>query len=227
MTFDRNPQLRQDWTDNRDKLSSALKKIRLGLGTSLYDAVDEGLAKIKHGKHDKRAILLLTDGEDTSSSLDFEGALLRVRETEVLLYALGIGPDGFSSTTGGPGRSTPPVIGGILIPTLPFPIPLPGRRMDLMPPQIGRGQMDTVNMQVLNDLADASGGKAWLVSGRTQGRQNEIERALDEIASELRSQYSIGYYPTHAMKDGKWHRIELRAKSSGYKVRYRSDYFGG
>jgi Ca-activated chloride channel family protein len=82
-------------------------------------------------------------------------------------------------------------------------------------------------MDVLNRLADASGGKAWLVSGRTQGRQNEIERALDEIAAELRSQYSIGYYPTHSMKDGKWHRIELRTKNSGYKVRYRSDYFGG
>ena len=83
-------------------------------------------------------------------------------------------------------------------------------------------------MNVLNSFADASGGKAWLLSGTlTEGRGNQIERALDEIAAELRNQYSIGYYPSHALKDGKWHRIELRAKDSGYHVRARKDYFGG
>src|SRR5438067_2391696 len=63
MTFDRRPQLRQDFTDHRDKLVSALRRVKLGLGTSLYDAVDEGLQKVKHGMHEKKAILLITDGE--------------------------------------------------------------------------------------------------------------------------------------------------------------------
>jgi hypothetical protein len=56
---------------------------------------------------------------------------------------------------------------------------------------------DTVDMTVLNTFADESGGKAWLLSGNwTEGRANQVQSALDEIAAELRSQYSIGYYPS-------------------------------
>ena len=83
-------------------------------------------------------------------------------------------------------------------------------------------------MNVLNTFADASGGKAWLLSGNwTENRGSEIQRVLDEIAAELRNQYSIGYYPSHPLKDGKWHRIEIRAKNTRYHVRARKEYFGG
>ena len=86
---------------------------------------------------------------------------------------------------------------------------------------------DTVDMDVLNSFADASGGKAWLLSGNwTEGRGNQVESILDEIASELRNQYSIGYYPTHPLQDGKWHRIEITTKNPKYHVRARKEYFG-
>ena len=86
---------------------------------------------------------------------------------------------------------------------------------------------DTVDMSVLNAFADASGGKAWLLSGSwADNRGNEIQNALDEIAAELRNQYSIGYYPSHPLNDGKWHRIEVRAKNPKYHVRARKEYFG-
>jgi len=82
-------------------------------------------------------------------------------------------------------------------------------------------------MQVLQAFADASGGKAWLLSGNwTENRGSEIQGVLDEIAAELRNQYSIGYYPPHDFKDGKWHRMEIRAKNKRYHVRARKEYFG-
>jgi len=82
-------------------------------------------------------------------------------------------------------------------------------------------------MTILNGFADASGGRAWLLSGGwADNRGREIQAALDEIAAELRNQYNIGYYPTHEMKDGKWHRIEIRAKNRRYHVRARKEYFG-
>ena len=82
-------------------------------------------------------------------------------------------------------------------------------------------------MHVLNTFADASGGKAWLLSGNwTDNRGSEIQQVLDEIAAELRNQYSIGYYPSHPLKDGKWHRIEIRAKNARYHIRARKEYFG-
>jgi len=82
-------------------------------------------------------------------------------------------------------------------------------------------------MSVLDAFADASGGKAWLLSGNwTDNRGSEIQGVLDQIAAELRNQYSIGYYPSHDLKDGKWHRIEIRAKNKRYHVRARKEYFG-
>jgi hypothetical protein len=237
MTFDRRPTLRQDFTNNRDKLTSALKKVKVSGGTALYDAVDESLTKVKHGKHDKKAILLITDGVDTASFMTYDKALLRVRESGSLLYALGIAPDGSFPLTKGvptigpyPGRTPPPVL---MPPVIRGPRIGGGRRrLNLMPePQTGgtgaTPRYDTVDMQVLDALAEAGGGRAWLVSGSSERRDNTIERALDEIAAELRSQYSIGYYPTHAVKDGQWHRIQIRVKNSDYKVRFRNDYFGG
>ena len=84
--------------------------------------------------------------------------------------------------------------------------------------------MDTVDMSVLNAFADASGGRAWLIN--SDNRRTRLQDALDQIADELRNQYTIGYYPTHDLKDGKWHRIELKMKNRAYHVRYKEDYFG-
>ena len=253
MTFANRPELRQDFTDDRDRLARALRRVSVGGGTALYDALDEGLRKIKQGMHEKRAILLITDGEDTASYIAFEQAEARVRESELLIYCLGISPTGgfmternpapYPSPRTGPSGGRYPRTG----PSIGFPFPgipgIPGgpfpgggrypvnHGMPQQYPRGGRtrgaGNPDTVDMNVLNSFADASGGKAWLVSGgSSESRGNEIQDALDEIAAELRNQYNIGYYPDHAINDGKWHRIEIRAKDRRYRVRARKEYFG-
>src|SRR5207247_9882888 len=94
MTFANRPDLRQDFTDDRERLGRALRHVVVGGGTALYDAMDEGLQKIKRGKHEKKAILLITDGEDTSRYIAFEQARSLVRESELLVYCLGISPVG-------------------------------------------------------------------------------------------------------------------------------------
>jgi VWFA-related protein len=256
MTFANRPYLQQDFTDSRNRLSTALHRVTVGGGTALYDALYEGIRKVKHGSHDKKAILLLTDGEDTSSENTFEETERSVRESEILVYCLGISPSGGplternpypgGPTTGpgrGPGRGPSigiPGIPGVGIPGIPG-IPgtrLPGRYPAFPAQQYPRRQGgntraqvgdDTVDMNVLDSFADASGGKAWLVSGDWSATRGgtQIQDALDEIASELRNQYSIGYYPSHDLNDGKWHRIEIRAKNKHFYVRAKKDYFGG
>jgi VWFA-related protein len=255
MTFSARPQIPQDFTDNRDKLASALRRVQVGGGTALYDAMYEGLRKVKRGAHDKRAILLLTDGQDTASENTFQEAEQSVRESEVLVYSLGISPSGGSPLSEGnpyPGGSTGPgrrgptrgpsiglpfpgipgmpgipgIPGGPGIPKYPaFPQQYPGRQRGNTR---GQGGEDTVDMNVLDSFGDASGGKAWLLSGNwMDNRGSEIQNILDEIASELRSQYSIGYYPNHPLNDGKWHSIGIRTKNKHYYVRARKEYFGG
>src|SRR5262249_40044552 len=132
----------------------------------------------------------------------------------------------------GPGRGRTPSIvlpGGIQI-------PLPGTRFELLPqfgaPQRGggqpprgpRGSVDGADMTVLNSLASASGAKAFLVSATT-ATSDSIDDVLDQIALELRSQYTIGYYPEHPVEDGKFHQVTVRAKNDRYDVRARKEYF--
>ena len=80
----------------------------------------------------------------------------------------------------------------------------------------------TVDMKVLNRFGEASGGKAWEISEAAFGKN--MDAVLDTIASELRSQYSIGYYPTHAEKDGQWHSVRIRMKNPDYVARGRKEY---
>jgi Ca-activated chloride channel family protein len=218
MTFDQSVRVRQDFTSDRDKLGSALDRVDLSSGTSLYDGVIAGLDKLRNGKYPKKAILLISDGVDTTSRSDLSRARIAVRESETLVYALGIAPDAAARA---PMSERPPVITR----PRPTPFPIPGGSPFPLPSGNTRtSDMDTVDMSVLNAFADASGGRAWLIT--SDNRRTRIQEALDQIADELRNQYSIGYYPTHDLKDGKWHRIELKMKNRAYHVRYKEDYFG-
>ena len=76
----------------------------------------------------------------------------------------------------------------------------------------------------MQELAETSGGRSWVLN--TENNRAQMQNALDQIADELRNQYSIGYYPSHDLKDGKWHRIEIRTTNARYTVRTREDYFG-
>jgi Ca-activated chloride channel family protein len=231
MTFDQSVRVRQDFTSDREKLWAALDKVKLASGTSLYDGVIAGVDKLRKGKHPKKAILLISDGVDTTSERDYSVARMAVRESEMLVYALGIAPD---PGVREPMSERPPVIispprGPTTSPfpspsPFPFPFPFPGQRQ--FPGGIGgsNADLDTVDMRVLDSFADESGGKAWLITA--DNRRNRLQDALDEIADELRNQYSIGYYPTHDLKDGKWHRIELILKNPSYSIRYKQDYLG-
>src|SRR6185436_1312336 len=114
MTFANRPDLQQDFTDDREKLARALRRVTVGGGTALYDALELSLRKIKNGIQEKKAILLLTDGEDTSSEMTFEETQAAVRESELLVYALGISPSSgpYSERTPLPSPNPGPVPGG-------------------------------------------------------------------------------------------------------------------
>jgi len=218
MTFADRVILRQDFTSSRAALARALRMVTVGGGTALYDGLEESLLKIRAGFHDKKAILLLSDGQDTTSESELFHVERRARESEVLIYCLGISP---SSTN-------VPMTERLPIPTRnPFPGPLPMPRLPApndprVPPRQPSPLEDSVDMRVLNGLADTTGGKAFLIE-----RLDQINKPLDEIAAELRNQYSIGYYPSHPLKDGKFHRIEIKTKNPKYYVRARKDYYGG
>jgi VWFA-related protein len=264
MTFAGRTDLVQNFTNDQKKISKALKNVQLSNGTVLYDAIEKGVMKVREGKHPKKAILLVTDGQDYGSRVILEQAIDRVRESNVLVYCLGIGAYAGtrnrypgSNPSGSPQPpSTSRPDGGTRVPATPTPgitpIPVPsdgpilrqfpgrfpgggrpgGRSPNGMPPggpgnrPGGFGGRDSADMNVLNSLASASGGKAFLVSTDSRNSRS-IDNVLDEISAELRSQYTIGYYPEHPINDGKWHQVVLRSVDTNYDVRARKEYFGG
>ena len=237
ITFNDRARLIQDFTDDRGRLANALRRVRVGGGTALYDALALGVDHIRNGKHDKKAILLISDGEDTASTTSFERAQRYVRESEMLVYALGIAPEQENVVRGRVG-ATPPTFptGGATGPRTTIEIPFPGGSPPTFPGGGPTGPRttgatvprDILNMDVLEVFGRISGGRTWLVSGFSDNsRRNQISEALDDLADELRNQYSIGYYPEHSLDDGQWHRIDVVTRDPAYRVRHREEYFGG
>jgi Ca-activated chloride channel homolog len=203
MTFSSEPLVRQDFTNDRNRLSQSLRKMWVTGGTALYDAVNQAIDKVQLGRHEKRAILVITDGQDTSSVAKLDEVLQNIRQQEVLVYAIGIAPTAGSQKSG----------------LVPFNLPLPGILSGRSSTQNRR---DDVDMKVLHAFAENSGGRAFLLSDGFSRRGAEIEKVLTRVADELRSQYTLGYYPPQP-DDGRFHSIQVRTRT-GHPVRARQGY---
>ena len=97
MTFDSRPRLIAEFTSDRTSLKNALwSAVNVGGSTSLYDSLYQGLQKVKEGRHQKKAVLLITDGEDNTSMTRPDKALRNIKEADMLVYSIGIkGTPGF------------------------------------------------------------------------------------------------------------------------------------
>ena len=65
--FDNNPELVHGWTTDKRRVSAELSRLRPRGGTAMYDAVAEAIPLAQSGKHRKKALVIISDGNDTSS----------------------------------------------------------------------------------------------------------------------------------------------------------------
>jgi Ca-activated chloride channel family protein len=92
--FGYNAALTQEWTTDRARVRPTLLDIGRPTGdTRMFDAIDFVLPTAQAGKHRKRALLILSDGRDTRSSISLNEVTSRVAATDVLVYALGVEGD--------------------------------------------------------------------------------------------------------------------------------------
>jgi VWFA-related protein len=218
-TFDDDPRLIQGWTSDRQALSRAVNRIRTDGATAMYDAVAEAIPLAAKGHHQKKAILLISDGNDTSSRTPLVDLKQLVRESEVLVYAIGI--DGESRPGLAPGSQPRPPV---RMPPMPIPFPggprRPGGHFQIQwPPRPGPpGSRDRVNSVALRDLTDDSGGRTEIIR-----EPRDLNPATEGIASELSQQYYLGY-PAPGKSDGRWHAIRVEVNNHNYRVRARRGY---
>lgn len=91
MQFSAEVSLVQDFTGDRQILRSAIGRLRPQGSTALYDAIVRALQHVQRGRHKKKALLVITDGNDTSSDINLEQAVDIALKSEVLIYCLGVG----------------------------------------------------------------------------------------------------------------------------------------
>jgi VWFA-related protein len=210
--------LKQDWTTDRQLISRGVREANATGGTAMYDAIATAIPTAQVGTHVKKALLVISDGNDTNSSTTVSSLRQQIRESDVLVYALGI--DG--SNRRSPNVVRPPV-------QIPMPIPFPfpgGRRPQPGRPPIGGGggggwpsaPGDRVNADALRQITDDTGGRTEIVRG-SEG----LGPATARIADELSKQYYLGYSST-TERDGQWHSIRVNVRDRRLTVRARRGY---
>jgi Ca-activated chloride channel family protein len=226
--FDTVPVLVERWTKDKRRISADLARMQPRGGTAMYDAVADAAPMAQKGLNRKKALLIISDGNDTSSRMDIQSLKRLIRETEVLVYAIGI--DGQAEQSylpigvgqGGTRRPRPP-----RFPPFPFPFPgggrpaPPGGGSGYPPPRGGNNRSpgdERVNVAALREITDDSGGRTEIIRS-----PRDLDPATAGIADELSQQYYLGYSAT-GVKDGRWHTIRVELRNPEYHVRARRGF---
>ena len=223
--FDSRPTLIRGWTTDRRGVARDLGNVRPSGGTAIYDTVAQAVPLTDSATNRKTALLVISDGNDTSSRTSVTELRQLIHQREVIVYAIGIDaggePEHQSSGSWGSQGGTPR--------TIPVPSPFPGRTPKTFPappppppasnPPRSKSS-GRVNADVLRAITDDSGGRTEIIYS-----SRDLDPATAGIADELSRQYFIAYQ-SPAPKDGKWHSIEVRMKKGTYTVRARKGFIG-
>ena len=197
VSFDVTVDLLQDVTGSVDFLRAGLERIRVNSGggagsaggpfpqiqsggTHLYDAVYLASDEVLRNEAGRKALILITDGQDHGSKVTRDAAIEAAQRADVILYSILFFDRGFYGWGG----------------------------------SAYRGDSE------LRKMSEETGGRVFEARS-----DRELNAAFEQISSELRSQYSLGYSATNAARDGNYRRIEVRTKQGGYRVQARKGYY--
>jgi VWFA-related protein len=203
MDFDVDAELIQDYTRDVHRLQAALNKVKINSGVSsggsgipglgqgpvpvhnapgtvLYDAVYLSANEMLAKEVGRKAMILLTDGEDEGSKLKIKDAMEAAQRADAIIYVLLCADRGQYFSMG----------------------------------QSYSGESE------MRKLTEATGGRVINVGNKF----DKMREAFDQIAAELRSQYSIGYTSTNTVLDGSYRKLEIKNKQ-GYKIQTRAGYY--
>ena len=172
-----------DFTSDFDRVEQAIRQTEATGATSLYNAIYVSLKDLHRENPeelDRRAIVVLSDGNDTKSVLGFEDVKEQARKSSVVIYA----------------------------------ISLRASDEDLAKDKYRNAKYE------LDMLARESGGVSYAPEAI-----DDLAGAYEQIATELKSQYSLGYVSTNAAADGAWRRLQILSKEAGTEIRSRGGYF--
>ena len=207
ISFGKDTELLQDYTNSPRLLSAALKDLRgdgqtpmisrgpipnvntgpvpqIGSpkGTLLFDAVCLASTEKLKSEVGRKALILITDGDDQGSTYDRRDAIEAAQRADAIIYSIYYVDHGFYAQYGmGFG-------GG------------------------GEGE--------LRKMSEETGGHVFTVD-----RKHPLSEVFKEIQDEMRNQYSIGYESVNSNRDGTFRHIEIKVDNPDYRVQARSGYY--
>jgi Ca-activated chloride channel homolog len=239
VSFDDKVRVLAEPTSDRYVLRNAIRQTNSGDGTKLYDAIDLVINQRFNRIQGRKAIVLFTDGVDTTSKVaSYESTVRDAEELDALIYPVQY--DTYNDMQGGGGGGSP------------WPSPYPRRRRG--------GGGGNSPWDILGDILSGGGGmgRGGVIigpgrgggggSGTSRGEYARADSYLRElatrtgarsyradsisnlsqsfalIAEELRRQYSLGYYPKTAAQAGQRRQIRVRVNQPGLIVRARDSY---
>jgi Ca-activated chloride channel family protein len=159
--FDSSPRLVVPLTSDTGTIEGHLAFSRSHGSTALLDAIFLALHEMKHSKKNKKALLIISDGGDNHSRYSEKEVTSVVKESDVLIYSIGVfGGGGSPEEAGGPG--------------------------------------------LLSKVSEQTGGRLF------EANAVELPDIAKKIGIELRNRYILGYTPQNQVRDGKYHRIEVK-----------------
>jgi len=180
VSFDTSAELVSDLVNDTDKLTAAIRNLRPGGGTALYDAIyfacRDKLSQDQPRYKFRRAIVIVSDGDDNQSRYTRDQALEMAQKADVVIYTI--------STN-------------------------------------GITRIETDGDKVLRYLAQETGGRAFFPF-----KVEDLDQSFENIANELRHQYSISYRPEPLVTDGLFHVIDVRVRErKNILVNVRRGYY--
>ena len=228
------PDLVIELTSDRNLLRTAIDRVSTGNGTPYYDSLEQVANKIfkdppKEEFRGRRALVALTDGVDSTSVANFNDAKARLTEKGLSAYFININTREFFEER---------LLGDCYAAmrfsqaqikryyanfskeskvekTADF-----CRLGDFERLAISKALYDLAATE-MNELAKVSGGRVLPAADLMEARS-----AFKQVASDIGTRYSLGYYSTNEKRDGKYRaiRVEIKGLPAGTALRAREGY---
>src|SRR6266705_2974238 len=153
--------LDKDFTSSIPELKEALERIDSRGSTALYDAIIGSPDHLKNASKDKRALLVVTDGEDNTSHNSLEKTIREIQKTPTVIYTIGLLSQESKKNAKRARRA-------------------------------------------LEQIAIASGWLAYFPEN-----VEDVHNICQQVAHDIRNQYTLAYYPTNTRRDGTFRAITV------------------
>jgi VWFA-related protein len=207
-------------TNDRRMLRNAIYQAQFGDGTSIYDAVDYAINRELVNIPGRKAVVIFTDGVDTTSRRsNYQSSIADVEEVDALFYPIRYNTQRNYGGWGG-GRGGSRRRGGV---DDWIGIILGGGNVQMGGGSAGSSSGEyATGLRYLETLAQNSGGRKFEAD-----TTYNLEAAFAGIAEELRRQYSLGYYPDKPGTMGERRQIKVRVMRPNVIVKAKNTYIFG